>query len=382
MASGETDHEDSASPNALLTPYKMGPFSLSHRVVLAPLTRNRSIGNVPQPAAANYYAQRTTPGGLLIAEATNVSVTAYGYRHTPGIHTEEQIEAWKPIVKAVHDKGGIFFCQIWHCGRISHTAFQPGGIAPVAPVAKQQPGRILLPDDQKVPFTTPRALETEEIPLIVEDFRKAALNAVSAGFDGVEIHGAHGYLLDEFLKDELNTRTDRYGGSLENCCRFPLEVVKAVVDEIGADRTGIRISVHDYHKGVGSSDRVGLGVYLAEQLSKLNVVYAHYVEPRIIAGQLSIGTDHNLLPFRKAFKNTFLAAGGYTREDGIQAIESGYADLVVYGRVFLANPDLPKRFALNAPLNPYNRATFYIQDQVVGYTDYPFLEENEPASSL
>ncbi|KAH9562618.1 hypothetical protein CY35_05G081600 [Sphagnum magellanicum] len=312
-----TQETDSATaPKKIFTPYQLGPFKLSHRIVLAPLTRSRAIGFVPQPAAATYYSQRTSEGGLLITEATGISPTSLGYPHTPGIFTEEQVEAWKPIVKAVHDKGGVFFCQIWHAGRLSHY-----------------------------------------------------------GFDGVEVHGAHGYLIDQFLKQGLNNRTDRDGGSIENNCRFALEVVKAVADEVGADRVGIRLSLHQFYPDMQISDPLALGLHLIQGLNKLNILYAHFVEPRMGPGIASIETEKNLLPYRKAFKNMFLAAGGYSREDGINAIESGYADLVVYGRLFLANPDLPKRFALNAPLNPYDRSTFRSQDQVRGYTDYPFLEE-------
>ncbi|KAJ7533631.1 hypothetical protein O6H91_13G057600 [Diphasiastrum complanatum] len=374
--------ESPVAPNALLTPYQMGQFSLSHRIVMAPLTRSRAIGHVPQPAAALYYAQRTTPGGLIISEATNISQTATGSVDSPGIYTEEHIEAWKPIVKAVHDKGGIFFCQLWHVGRVSHTAFQPNGSAPVSSVSERLEGEVILPNYERAPFSTPQALKTEEIPLILEDYRKAARNAIAAGFDGVEIHSAHGYLLDQFLKDGFNTRTDRYGGSLENRCRFPLEVVRAVAEEVGAKRTGIRLSVFQFHDSMKSSDPIGLGTYLCEHLNAASILYAHFVEPRMRAGQASIQTEENLHPFRKAFKGTFLVAGGYSREDGIKAIESGYADLVVYGRLFLANPDLPKRFALNAPLNPYDRSTFYNPNQVKGYTDYPFLNGHKLSPSL
>jgi 12-oxophytodienoic acid reductase len=256
------------------------------------------------------------------------------------------------------------------------AAYQPDGQAPISSAAKAASGVVYLPDGTgPVPYPTPRALEAEEIPKIVEDFRLAARNSIRAGFDGVEIHGAHGYLIDQFLKEGLNNRTDRYGGSIENNCRFALEVVKAVADEVGADRVGIRLSLHQFYSDMQISDPLALGLHLIEGLNKLNILYAHFVEPRMGPGTASIETEKNLLPYRKAFKNTFLAAGGYSREDGINAIESGYADLVVYGRLFLANPDLPKRFELNAPLNPYDRSTFYIQDQVRGYTDYPFLEE-------
>ncbi|XP_073099734.1 putative 12-oxophytodienoate reductase 11 isoform X3 [Elaeis guineensis] len=302
------------APIPLLTPYKMGRFHLPHRIVLAPLTRQRSFGNVPQSHAILYYSQRASKGGLLIAEATGVSDTAQGYPNTPGIWTKQLVEAWKPIVDAVHEKGGIFFCQIWHVGRVSNY-----------------------------------------------------------GFDGVEIHGAHGYLIDQFLKDQVNDRTDQYGGSLENRCRFALEIVQAVVDEIGPDRVGIRLSPYANYMEAGDSDPDALGLYMVNSLNRFGISYCHMVEPRMGKVGEKVETPHSLLPMRKAFKGTFIVAGGYNREEGNKAVSSGYADLVAYGRLFLANPDLPRRFELDGPLNDYNRNTFYIPDPVVGYTDYPFL---------
>ncbi|RAL42986.1 hypothetical protein DM860_009768 [Cuscuta australis] len=359
----------------LLTPYKMGNFQLSHRIVLAPLTRQRSYINVPQPHAILYYSQRTTNGGLLIAEATGVSDTAQGYPDTPGIWTKEQVEAWKPIVDAVHAKGGIFFCQIWHCGRVSNSGFQPNGQQPVSSTDKALTPQVRSNGTDVAPFTPPRRLRTDEIPQIINDFRLAARNAIEAGFDGVEIHGAHGYLIDQFLKDQVNDRTDQYGGSLENRCRLALEIVEAVSNEIGADKVGIRLSPFADYMESGDSNPKALGLYLAESLNKFGVLYCHMVEPRMkTVGEKSPECPHSLLPMRDAFNGTFLVAGGYDREDGANAIAENRADLVAYGRWFLANPDLPKRFEINAPLNKYNRETFYISDPVVGYTDYPFLE--------
>ncbi|KAF9605675.1 hypothetical protein IFM89_018018 [Coptis chinensis] len=326
----------------LLTPYKMGKFQLSHRVVLAPMGRLRSYGNVPQPHAILYYSQRTSKGGFLIAEATGVSDTAQGYLDMPGIWTKEQVEAWKPIVDAVHAKGGIFFCQIFHAGRVSNT---------------------------------------EEIPQIVNDFRIAGRNAIEAGFDGVEIHGAHGYLIDQFMKDHVNDRTDEYGGTLENRSRFPLEIVEALVNEIGADRVGIRLSPFASYMESGDSDPEALGLYMAKSLNKYDNLYCHMVEPRMKLIGEKLETPHSLLPIRKAFKGTFIAAGGYVEEDGNKAIAENYADLVAFGRRFLANPDLPRRFELGAPLNKYDRETFGISDPVRGYVDYPFLESSTDVSS-
>ncbi|XP_062152953.1 12-oxophytodienoate reductase 1-like isoform X2 [Alnus glutinosa] len=309
------------APNIpLLTPYKLGNFNLCHR-----------------------------------------------YPDAPGIWTKEQVEAWKPVVDAVHAKGGIFFCQLCHVGRVSNQDFQPNGQAPISSTDKGLDG---------AQFTPPRRLRTDEIPQIVNDFRVAARNAIEAGFDGVEIHGAHGYLIDQFLKDEVNDRTDQYGGSLENRCRFALEIVEAVANEIGADKVGIRLSPFADYMESGDSNPKALGLYMAESLNKYGILYCHMVEPRMkTIGEKSKSPD-SLVPMRKAFRGTFLVAGGYDKEDGNNAIVKNRADLVVYGRLFLANPDLPKRFELNAPLNKYNRDTFYISDPVVGYTDYPFLEDS------
>lgn len=353
----------------LLTPYKMGNFNLSHRVVLCPLTRQRSYGNVPQSHAILYYSQRATNGGLLITEATGVSDTAQGYEHTPGIWTKEHVEAWKPIVDAVHAKGAVFFCQIWHCGRVSNEGFQPNGQAPISCTDKP------ISPTLQTGFSTPRRLETEEIPLIVDDFRLAARNAIEAGFDGVEIHGANGYLIDQFVKDQVNDRTDKYGGTLENRSRFALEIVEAIAKEIGPDRVGIRLSPFTDYMGAVDSNPEALGLYLAQSLNEYGLLYCHMIEPRLErVGDLK-KIPLSLSPMRNAFKGTFICAGGFTKEDGNKAINDSYTDLVAFGRLFLANPDLPRRFELDAPLNKYHRETFYTSDPVIGYTDYPFFED-------
>ncbi|KAI0529523.1 hypothetical protein KFK09_002075 [Dendrobium nobile] len=357
----------------LLKPHKMGSFNLSHRIVLAPLTRSRSFGNIPQPHAILFYSQRTTRGGLLISEATGVSDTAQGYPRTPGIWTEEQVEAWKPIVKAVHDKGGVFICQLWHVGRVSSHVYQPNGQAPISSTDK--PIRPQIHHDGTVEeYSTPRRLRTDEIPLIVNDFRVAARNAIEAGFDGVEIHAAHGYLLEQFLKDGANDRTDEYGGSLENRCRFILEIVEKVVDEIGAGRVGIRLSPFSDLMECGDSNPDALGVHMVQSLNKYNLLYCHITEPRMTFNEGKLELPHRLHEMRRVFQGTFITASGYGREEGNKVVEEGYTDLVAYGRLFLANPDLPRRFELNAPLNKYDRATFYTPDPIVGYTDYPFLQ--------
>ncbi|EMS57216.1 12-oxophytodienoate reductase 2 [Triticum urartu] len=343
------------------------------RVVLAPLTRQRSFGNVPQPHAILYYQQRATKGGLLIAEATGVSDTAQGYKDTPGIWTKKQVEAWKPIVDGVHVKGGIFFCQIWHVGRVSNHNFQPNGQAPISSTDKPIKPATRADGIGLAKISTPRRLQTDEIQLVIEDFRVAARNAIEAGFDGVEIHGAHGYLIDQFLKDQVNDRTDKYGGSLENRCRFALEVVQAVADEIGADKVGIRLSPFASYSDASDSNPEALGLYIAQALNKLGILYCHMVEPRMVNIGEKLETPHSLRAMRDAFKGTFIVAGGYGRDDGDKAIADGYADLVAFGRLFLSNPDLPRRFEIDGPLNKYNRDTFYLSDPVIGYTDYPFL---------
>ncbi|RZC46874.1 hypothetical protein C5167_039836 [Papaver somniferum] len=368
----------------LLKRYRMGKHELSHRVVLAPLTRNRSYGNVPQPHAALYYSQRTTNGGLLITEATGVSETAQGYPETPGIWTKEHVEAWKPIVQAVHDKGGLFFCQIWHVGRVSSSDLQPNGKAPISCTDKG-----CTPGLYGVNWTAPHRLSIDEIAHIINDFKLAARNAIEAGFDGVEVHGANGYLLDQFMKDTVNDRTDEYGGTLEKRCRFALEVVKGIVEEVGADKVGVRLSPFDDYMETSDSNPQALGVFMAESLNKFGISYLHVIEPRmdVPMADSQQETPHSSLPIRKAFKGTFISAGGYRKDNGNKVISEDRADLIAYGRLFLANPDLPKRFAVDAPLNKYNRNTFHRPDPtvffffegkpdpVVGYTDYPFLDQ-------
>ncbi|KAK7342996.1 hypothetical protein VNO80_25957 [Phaseolus coccineus] len=349
----------------LLTPYKMGNFNISHRIVLAPLFRARSYNNVPQPHAILYYSQRATKGGLLIAEANSISPTSKYHPNAPSIWSREQIEGWKPVVDAVHAKGGIFFCQLVHIGRASEQDYEPNGEAPISSTNKPLKSGNGM---------EPRSLQTDEIPSIINDFRIAASNAMEAGFDGVEIHGAHGFLIDQFLKDQVNDRTDKYGGSLENRCRFALEVVEAVVEEIGADRVGIRLSPFSDYNECSDSNPLALGLYMAQSLNKHGVLYLHMVEPRWNISGENMESPYTLAPMKKAFNGTFIVAGGYDRKDGNKAVAENKTDLVAYGRLFLANPDLPRRFEVDAPLNKYNRDTFYTHDPVVGYTDYPFLE--------
>ncbi|CAO2163100.1 unnamed protein product [Urochloa humidicola] len=373
---------------SLFSPYEMPRFRFSHRVVLAPMTRCRAPRAVPGPALAEYYAQRSTEGGLLISEGTIISPAGPGFPRVPGIYNEEQIDAWKKVVDAVHAKGAIFFCQLWHVGRASHQVYQPGSAAPISSTDKpiSSRWRILMPDGSYGTYPTPRRLATSEIPEIVEQYRQSAINAIKAGFDGIEIHGAHGYLIDQFLKDGINDRTDEYGGSLSNRCRFLLEVTRAVVSAIGADRVAVRVSPAIDHLDANDSNPMQLGLAVVDRLNALQqeagrLAYLHVTQPRYTAyGQTESGQHGSaeeesrmMRALRCAYRGTFMCSGGYTRELGVEAVESRDADLVSFGRLFIANPDLVERFRRDAPLNRYVRKTFYTPDPVVGYTDYPFL---------
>lgn len=385
MASNVVVEADTQSIGVdLFAPYDFGPFKLCHRIVLAPLTRCRAIDEIPNEALVKYYTQRSTKGGLLIAEATFISSTAVGFPHCPGIYTKQQVEAWKKVVDSVHAKGAIIFCQLWHTGRASHQVFQPGGGAPISSTTKPISSRwsVKFPDGSHAEYSKPRALEAFEVPQVVEDYRQAALNAICAGFDGVEIHGAHGYLIDQFLKDGINDRTDEYGGSLENRCKFLMQVVQAVVGAIGMDRVAVRLSpVLDFLEAI-DSDPLALGLAVVERLNKLQtnsgsrLAYLHVTQPRY-ALECTTSEEKThvemMKEIRKAYEGTFVSSGGYTKALGMEAVAQGDVDLVAYGRLFLSNPDLVHRFKVNAPLNKYHRPTFYTFDPVVGYTDYPFL---------
>ena len=355
----------------IFEPYDLGPLTLANRIVMAPLTRNRAAaGLVPGPHAAEYYAQRAT-AGLIIAEATQISPQGQGYQDTPGIYTPDQIAGWRVVTNAVHAKGGRIFLQLWHVGRVSHVDLQPDGAAPVAPSAIQAAAKTFV-NNTFVDTSMPRALNLEEIPGIVADFRQAAANAIAAGFDGVEIHGANGYLLDQFAKDGANHRTDAYGGSVENRARLMLEVATAVAAEIGPERTGIRISPVSPANGVSSSDPQLQFDYIVDHLSKLGLVYLHVVEGET-------GGPRDVAPFdfaglRRRFSGTYIANNGYDLKLATAHLAAGEADLFAFGRPFIANPDLVARLQSGAALNEINPATIY-GGGAEGYIDYPALAE-------
>jgi N-ethylmaleimide reductase len=362
-------------PFNLQSPISFGSIQLGHRVVMAPLTRLRSKqpGNIPWELNVEYYRQRASPGGLLISEASQISPQGQGYPASPGIHSDAQVEGWRKVIDAVHEKGGKFAIQLWHVGRTSHTSFHPEDGLPVAPSAIRPPGETLTADWQSVPYETPRALETAELPGIVATYKRAAENARRAGADGVEIHGANGYLLDQFLQDGTNHREDAYGGSIPNRARLLLEVVDAVTEAWDGDagRVGVRLSPWGKFGGMSDSNPVALFTYVIEQLSRRGIAYLHLIEPR--QGEVPETKDFDAAAtFRKSFAGPLLSAGGYTGEEADRAIASGKVDAVAFGRLFISNPDLPKRLQLGAPLNPYDRSTFYGGD-TKGYTDYPAL---------
>ncbi|MFN3350962.1 alkene reductase [Pseudorhodoplanes sp.] len=355
--------KDSQAAEPLFEPYQLGPLHLSNRIVMAPMTRSRALdGNVPNPLAEIYYRQRAS-AGLIITEASQVSPQGVGYIRTPGIHSPEQIAAWRRITAAVAREGGKIFLQLWHVGRISHPDFHDGAL-PVAPSAIAPEGEVFTAQGPKK-MVTPRALDASELPGIVEQFRTGAENAKAAGFDGVELHGANGYLLDQFTRDGSNHRTDDYGGSIENRVRFPLDVTKAVIDVWGNERVGYRVSPTGAYNSMTDSDPRATFSYLTQRLSDLGIGYLHVTEP--------VSAENRVTPhLRPLFKGTFIVNGGYDAASGNAAIAKGEADLVAYGVPFIANPDLPYRFGRKASLAATDPATFYTGEDK-GYTDYPAL---------
>ncbi len=354
----------------LFSPTRIGAIDVANRIAMAPLTRSRAdMQGVHSELAIEYYRQRAS-AGLIISEATNISREGRGYAFTPGLYTEEHVAAWRKITDAVHAAGGKIVNQLWHVGRVSHSSLQENGAAPVAPSAIQAGELVFLESQTQARPSMPRALETAEIPRLLEDYRHAARLAKEAGFDGVEVHSANGYLLEQFVRDSTNHRTDQYGGSLENRVRFPVEVVTAVADIWGADRVGVRLSPLTRSAGdiPLDSDPERTYLYYAEQLGKLGLAYLHCVE-----GQTRGSNAASELDFKKphaAFGGLYIANNSYQRQMAMDAVASGHADMVAFGRPFIANPDLVERLRLDAPWAEADRNTFY-GGGAEGYTDYP-----------
>jgi N-ethylmaleimide reductase len=370
----------------LFTPLQIGPYHLKHRVVMAPLTRMRAARPdlAPRPLNAEYYGQRATPGGLIIAEASPVAATGFGNPGVPGIYSAQQTAGWRDVVAAVHAKGGLIFLQLWHVGRVSHSSFQPGGTLPVAPSAVPISAdlKTMSADGKPVSYETPRALEIGEIASVIEAYKQGARNALAAGFDGVEIHGANGYLIEQFLQSRSNLRNDQYGGSIENRTRFLMEVTQAVIEVWGADRVGVRLSPYGIANDSGEADPMPLYSHVIGALDSLGLAYLHFIEPRS-SGAGHAEVNHQNVPsamvlFRPLWRGKLITAGGFTGEAAEAAIAAGHADAIAFGRIFISNPDLPRRLAHGFPLMPYNRATFYSGEEA-GYTDYPAHAELEKA---
>lgn len=366
------------STSKLFTPVQVGPMLLSHRIVMAPLTRMRSKqpGDIPGDLMVEYYSQRASEGGLIISEATTVALTGRGYLGAPGIYNDAHIAGWRKVTDAVHAKGGRMFLQLWHVGRTAHVDLT-GGATPVSASVTPYEG-FAFTQNGRVPVSPNRALEIGEIPGIVKEYRKGAERAKAAGFDGVEVHGGNGYLIDQFLQDGSNKRTDSYGGSPENRARLLMEITHAVATVWGHDRIGVRISPGTKFNGMSDSNPAATFGFVAKALAPLGLAYLHIIEPRVTGSQEAV---EDLPPvaaadLRQFFKGTIIAAGGFDAKGAEEVVAKGDADLVAFGRLFIANPDLPRRLRLGLPLNAYDRSTFY-GGNAHGYTDYPFYEESE-----
>lgn len=354
----------------LLESFQLASLSLTNRIVMGPMTRNRaSEGNTPNDLMTTYYRQRSS-AGLIITEATQISEQGIGYPNTPGIHTQEQIEGWKPITSAVHDEGSAIFLQLWHVGRVSHSDFHNGDL-PVAPSAIPAEGKAFTPTGFK-DFETPRALDTDEIPGIIEDFRQAGYNAKEAGFDGVELHAANGYLINQFLEDGSNNRNDEYGGSIENRSRILFEALDALLETMDASQIGIRLSPNGYFNGMHDSNPQELYTYVLNKLSEYNLAYVHFVEEERPEGERYAHYPENVLDtYGPAYNGNIIVCGNMTKEKGEALIEAGKADLIAFAREYISNPDLPTRFAEGIDLTPADQSTFY-GGGAEGYTDYEF----------
>jgi N-ethylmaleimide reductase len=364
------------SQSKLFEPFKLGPITLPNRLVMAPLTRNRAVppGMVPSPLAVEYYGQRAS-AGLLVTEASQVSQQGQGYQDTPGIYSKEQVAGWRKVTDRVHERGGRIFIQIWHVGRVSHDSLQPNGGKPVAPSAIRAKGKTFV-NGIFTEISEPRALELSEIPDIIDDFKRGTENALAAGFDGIEIHGANGYLLDQFAKDGANKRTDAYGGSIENRGRLMLEVSRAVAAVAGPERTGIRISPVTPANDVSDSNPQPLFDHIVDGLDALKLAYIHVIEG-------ATGGPRDIAPFdygslRKRFHRAYIANNGYDFELANKQLDANAADLIAFGKLYIANPDLAERLKKGQPLNAWDKNTFY-GGGAKGYTDYPALTATEPA---
>jgi N-ethylmaleimide reductase len=371
--------QEATAPD-LFSPTRIGAIAVANRIAMAPLTRSRAgMDGVHTPLAVKYYRQRAS-AGLIITEATNISRQGRGYAFTPGIYTDAHVGAWRRVTEAVHDAGGRIVCQLWHVGRMSHVSLQEGAAAPVAPSAIQAGELVFLESQTQAPPSMPRALKTDEIPDLVEDYRNAARKAKAAGFDGVEVHAANSYLLDQFIRDSTNKRTDQYGGPVENRTRFPIEVVSAVADIWEADRVGVRLS--PLTRAVGDtpldSDPQATYGHLARQLGRLGLAYLHCVEGQTRGPNAAAQFDFKAL--HAAFGGKYIANNGYDRQLAVDAVASGHADMISFGQHFIGNPDLVERLRRNAALAKANKATFY-GGGAEGYTDYRTLSESLGAAA-
>lgn len=370
-SSSVTSAASNSSLDVLFQPLQLGAIALSNRIIMAPLTRGRAgVSRIPNDLMRQYYEQRAS-AGLIISEATQISEQAAGWEQSPGIHTPEQVEGWKPITEAVHQKGGKIVLQLWHMGRASHPDFQPGGQLPVSASAIAPSGEIHTPQGKK-PHVAPRALELEEIPGVIEQYVLATRNAKAAGFDGVEVHGANGYLIDQFLRDGSNHRTDAYGGSVENRARFLIEVTDAVVKEWSSDHVGVRLSPYNPFNDMSDRDPIATFTYAARALRQFNLAYLHIMEP--LPGHFFgvEGVERAAPHMQREFNGPIILNGGYDAPLGAAAIHGGEAEAIAYGVPFIANPDLVARFQQGAPLNAADQNTFYTHGPE-GYIDYPAL---------
>lgn len=356
----------------LLSPIQLGALNLKNRIVMAPLTRNRAgEGLAPTEMNVEYYRQRAS-AGLIISEGSQIAHEAAGYPFTPGIYTQQQVDGWKKVTDAVHEKGGKIVLQLWHCGRVSHSSLLPNGMLPQAPSAIKPAGEVYTYEGMQ-PYETPQALSLDEIEGVIEMYKKAAQNSLDAGFDGVEVHGANGYLLDQFLRDGSNHRDDIYGGSIENRSRLLLEVVEAVCTIWGADRVGVRLSPLQPFNDLKDSDPEATFSYTVKALNKFGLAYLHVTEMGAEAPGVA-GPAFDLKTLRPLWNGHYMTNSEYDFEKGNAAIQNNETDLVSFGKLLISNPDLVERFAVNAPLNDFDASTFYGGDEH-GYIDYPFMNQ-------